>query len=488
MTISGFSAHALNQLAGSFGGGSATTVVVDLSRVEAQLAQLNATASLIATTLTNPTWAAGDELCRRAATALEHGWYDDAVRDASGSIDAYPYRGAPYLLRAVALLHLGDAVAAHEQLGLAVKYGKAGEPEHAATAGLLDASLCQAAGLPDLATQALLAADDATGGRCPAVVVAALGARPRSSSELTGLLLSDVAAWGHLAVDDALFGEPGERIRAAAEDLFTAAAAAAAAAGAFREKTVDVSYLDVPFYTAMFDMGSSRYSGHDGLRHYKDGGALARMQPYVTSTAPKLPSLSLFERVAAGHDLILLMAYRTSSQRDIPDGWWADAEFVSEPWLKAWGDDEPRLLDGPALDVMVTDWADIARSVERDDLPRGVGRTAGTGMYLRSLRSRAYYERDRPDVELRAQRLDRPAPSGFRVKNYEREQHSKDQTELRKLRQWLATPPPELGGLSSAISVWVELTAGDGAPVVRPFARMTLPEKPPMLDGPQSSG
>jgi hypothetical protein len=135
--ISGFSPHALEQLQGVLSGGPQTTVVIDFGRLANEVAQLRVTASRIAGAVTNPTWAAGDELCTRAALALENEWFEAAAEDARRSIDAYPYRAAPHFFLGIACLHEGDSVGAYEALVKAVEYGRAAEPGHAATAGLL---------------------------------------------------------------------------------------------------------------------------------------------------------------------------------------------------------------------------------------------------------------------------------------------------------------------------------------------------------------
>src|SRR5687767_4545258 len=41
--------------------------------------------------LQKPTETAGNELCQRAATALSHGWFNDALRDAVASVKKFPY-------------------------------------------------------------------------------------------------------------------------------------------------------------------------------------------------------------------------------------------------------------------------------------------------------------------------------------------------------------------------------------------------------------
>ena len=90
-------------------------------------------------------------------------------RYARCSIDAYPYRAAPYLFLALACLHRGDSTTAYGSLLKAIEFGKAAEPSHAATAGLLAANLAAGAGRADMASTILLKAREATKSRCPAL-------------------------------------------------------------------------------------------------------------------------------------------------------------------------------------------------------------------------------------------------------------------------------------------------------------------------------
>lgn len=259
--LSGFSPHALGQLQGALGGGGSTTVVIDFSRLAEEIASLRRTASKIAVAVTNPTWAAGDELFRRCAIALESEWYEDALRDANGSIEAYPYRAAPHLFKAVALLHLGDTVDAYRALESAVKYGRAADLEHAATAGLLAANIATGAGNIAASQTILIAANDATGGRCPHLITAVADKESRTVSETDhriSLLCDDPGAWLTVDTRDDFFGPKAAKIDSAYEDLLGQLQACVAASEEFYNRASSYDWGEADFFRGLYDFGNSR--------------------------------------------------------------------------------------------------------------------------------------------------------------------------------------------------------------------------------------
>lgn len=144
--INGFAPAALSQLAGALGGRGAS-VIFDFTAVVDAVDRLRATAESIDYAVRNPSWTAGDEMCRRAGKALSNGWTDDALRDSQASIDAYPYRALPHLLAALAHLDEGDAVNAYASLESAIKYGPE-EPRETVTAALIACQMADGAGAP----------------------------------------------------------------------------------------------------------------------------------------------------------------------------------------------------------------------------------------------------------------------------------------------------------------------------------------------------
>jgi hypothetical protein len=209
-----FSSAVLSDLQVSLGGSPSYIVVSDFERLANEVAQLRLVANKIASALANPTWVAGDELCRRAATALEHGWYAECEQDSEASIRAYPYRAAPHLLKALAQWHLGKAVDAFECLRACMRYGRIAEADHAATACLLAVNLAAMSGSPAMVRSLLAEGIECTRGRCPQLFVAAVqqGACERDETRACQLLLDDPSAWLKLDVSADLFGLRGSTI------------------------------------------------------------------------------------------------------------------------------------------------------------------------------------------------------------------------------------------------------------------------------------
>lgn len=145
---------------------------VDLTPVVEALSELTGQGSQLIDLLSRPTETAGNELNQRAATALAHGWYDDALRDAQLSIEQYPYRASAHLTGACAAIRLGHGEQSMQMLADSVKYSSNGEPEVGAVAALAAARLTAAVGAPQCAVPLLEMADRNTGSRCPEVVSA----------------------------------------------------------------------------------------------------------------------------------------------------------------------------------------------------------------------------------------------------------------------------------------------------------------------------
>jgi hypothetical protein len=328
--ISGFSQVALAELQSALGGGGgSTTIVIDFDRLASEVQRLVSVAERIAETAANPTFAAGDEMCRRAATALEHGWYEDAVADARRSVEAYPYRGAPHLLEAVALLHLGRTVEAFESLRSCIRYGEAAEPQHAATASLLAASLAYGAGKPEQAHELLTAGYTATGRRCPALLVALINDHLLTPDVplAVSLLRDDPRSWVGVDVRDEFFGGEGRRIADAFSQLVDELRSLVAAAEQFSREVSKWSARDLTFYDEMFDSGSRRYFA-DGYQRYADGGSASMLRRFVDSLEP-VGGEHLSMRMLVGFDIIRTLGFRANSAEPMPDGvreWHVDVE------------------------------------------------------------------------------------------------------------------------------------------------------------------
>ena len=312
--------------------------------------RLVAVAGRIADTAANPTFAAGDEMCRRAATALEHGWHEDAVADARRSVEAYPYRGAPHLLEAVALLHLGRTVEAFESLKACIRYGAAAEPQHAATASLLAANLAFGAGQPDQAHELLSAGFTATDRRCPALLIALINDHVLApdASMAASLLRDDPRAWVGVDVPGDFFGEDGQKIAAAFTRLVAELRLLVAAAEQFSREVSKWSARDFTFYERMFDAGSFRYTGRDGYRFYADGGVAAMLRRFADSLGP-VDREPLPIRMLVGFDIIRALGYRADSMRPMPEHireWHVDLENLREAG-------SPVAADETCLDVLV---------------------------------------------------------------------------------------------------------------------------------------
>jgi hypothetical protein len=160
---------------------------VDLGPVLESLSQILAQGSQVLEVLQRPTETAGSELCQRAATALAHDWFDDALRDAIASVAVFPYRATPYLIGALAAIRLGDPGQGIKLLVSCVKYSANGEPDVGAVAALVGAGIARATQLPELSIKLLGAADQITKGSC-APVVAALASLARDPSRVDRLL------------------------------------------------------------------------------------------------------------------------------------------------------------------------------------------------------------------------------------------------------------------------------------------------------------
>jgi hypothetical protein len=138
------------------------------------------------------------------------------------------------------------------------------------------------------------------------------------------------------------------------------------------------------------------------------------------------------------------------------------------------------MADETCLDVLVDEWTrQFDWHVRRSDRPRDVGRTPGTGIYLRTLRSRTYYMRDREDVErLQANIRSRQPPRGFRVQQWELDKYNRLQQTLPVIDAYLSLPPPDVSAMHQAMSHWLEVARGSGKPGVSPFAALDLPTPP----------
>jgi hypothetical protein len=172
----------------------------------------------------------------------------------------------------------------------AIEFGKAAEPSHAATAGLLAANLAAAAGRGDTAAAVLLKAREATKSRCPALVVATQQANPANPADLCQLLKDDPAAWVDVPAPDPMFGADGAALRAAFDSLLAATTRLVLDAEEFTRKTAQLAPGDVFFLDRVYDSGSSRYSGsNDALRQYQDGGSMRMLSPYIKSILDARP-------------------------------------------------------------------------------------------------------------------------------------------------------------------------------------------------------
>lgn len=169
---------------------------VDLRPVLDALSQIMAQGSQLLEVLQKPTETAGNELCQRAATAISHGWFDDALRDATASVAQFPYRATPYLIGALAAIRLGDPARGMQLLVSCVKYSANGEREVGAVAALLGAGIAKATGLPQLSFQLLNSADEITQQSCPPVVaaLASLAHDPLREDRLMSLWWADEGA------------------------------------------------------------------------------------------------------------------------------------------------------------------------------------------------------------------------------------------------------------------------------------------------------
>jgi hypothetical protein len=488
--ISGFTPHALDQLADALGGGgSSATVVIDLASLTAQVSKVRAAAERIATAVENPTWAAGDELCRRAAIALEKGWFDEAAADAQASIDAYPYRAAPHLLAGVAHLHLADPLAALEYLSSSVRYGAAAEAGHAATAGLLAAGLAYAARASDTAAQILTDTDESTEHRCPAVLAARAVNGVHDPNQALRVLLDDPAAWLTVEVSPGFFGPAVEPVLAAQQHLVETVSAAAAAAARFDHTSAAIPADRMHFYNQMFDSGKSRYSGpYDGRAIWRGGAALAAVGPYVDSIAA-LPDDDVAGRVTAGIQLLRYLGWRIPSREEVDPATWSDLRFERTSVATSEEEDQTGTYairdDETATDVTITAWdRTLDDNVRFEDRPRSAGKSRGTGVYLRALRAWHAYQGDREFVEFRCEMARRDAAArptigiGRRAK-FAISQANRAERELSDYEAWLACPPPDVSALVTAVGEWFRISRGPGEGSVRPFAGVNLPTERP---------
>jgi hypothetical protein len=473
--ISGFSPAALMQLQDALGGGGSTsTVVIDFERLASEMQRLVTVAERIAESAANPTFAAGDEMCRRAATALQHGWYEDAIADATRSVEAYPYRGAPHLLQGLALLHLGRAVGAFGSLKKCIRYGEAAEPQHAATAALLGASMAYGADKSEQAHEMLSAGFSATDRRCPSLLVAlvkdhVLAHDPQVAASL---LRDDPRAWIGVEVPDDFFGEDGERVTAAFAALVEELRGSVSAAEQFTRSISELPADQFTFYREMFDSGSQRYSVDDGYRFYSDGGAPGMLRQLVGSLE-SVSSEPLPVRMLVGFDIIRALGFRADSTRPMPQRmseWHTDLEYLREKGSAI----EP---DETCLDVLIESWSrDFDWNIRRYDQPRGVGQARGTGIYLRALRAYTYYLRDRQDVMRKQEHTSSlQPPQGFRVRQWQIEEHNRARQTLPVVEAYLSLPPPDVSALQRAMSNWLTVSKGSGQSVIAPFAAFDLP-------------
>ena len=157
---------------GLFDDGGDNPPEIDLAPVLEALTLLTQQGSQLIDLLSRPAETAGNELNQRAAMALSHGWFEEALRDASKSIDQYPFRASAHLTGACAAVRLGRGEQAMQMLSDCVKYSANGEPEVGAVAALAAARLSAAVGVPQFAVPLLEAADRLTGSRCLPVVAA----------------------------------------------------------------------------------------------------------------------------------------------------------------------------------------------------------------------------------------------------------------------------------------------------------------------------
>jgi hypothetical protein len=360
---------------------------------------------------------------------------------------------------------------------MAVEFGKASEPGHAATAGLLAANLAVGAGHEDDALSVLLKARDATGSRCPGLVVATQRQRPSSPEELCQLLMDDPGAWADIPAPDSLFGSPGAAVRSAFAELVRSMVDACNQAADFTGQTAQLNPDDVDFLARLYSSGSARYSGPiEALEHYRQGGCLQLLKPFAESVGAARSGMPLALTVHAGHVLLRYMAWRIPTRSPIGDNW-LELRFDVHEAEESMREPEADVLgDGPVRDVLVTDWFTIDRDVRLHDLPRMVGQTPGTGPYLRTLRAHDKYRRDTSDLRPTAAGLaEQPEPKGIRHRGDRQRWYDENRQKLGKIERFLALPPPELGPLQSAIAQWTRITAPTGEPVVRPYTHIASP-------------
>lgn len=183
-------------------------------------------------------------------------------------------------------------------------------------------------------------------------------------------------------------------------------------------------------------------------------------------------------KVVAGNQILSFMAWRIPTRLPVPDSWF-DVQFSTNGIL-----DSPKseLLNtnGPAGDITVIDWFEIDRDVRLEDLPRMVGESRGTGIYLRALRAVEKYAKDRQDIAEKASReiVSEPERKGLFGRRRVQPEPLNREASADARQRYLDTSPPELSGLQGAIRDWIRLTEGTGSEVVRPFGGVSAPGRP----------
>lgn len=476
--ITGFSSAALMQLEGAMrmaggGGSGGGVIVIDLERLTEQVEELTRIAGSISRATENPTWAAGDELCRRAALALEHGWLDEAVRDARASIEAYPYRAAPYLLHALAELAAGETVEAYESLRAAIKYGSAAEPSHAATAGILAASISSAASADGAALDDLRAAARSTGWRCPEVVQALHQFEPVDPLNAAKLVLDDPEPWLGSDRRRLSLGSLSANVSVAFEALLSAASQLASDSASC--------------YRVAAGTGSLGGEDRPNLRDYDNATKFRLVESLVQSLADQADALAIPERIVAGHSLltalVVLPAYEDAS-RDLEFPRLFEVAPVRRP--KWWAS----RIDPVVMDAFVENrrkernraFAERRMAVATRDGAIDNFNNKEPGIYERAeagLLTLEVIQRDLDSILSRT--VEKPKsrfwgysePSSYHaaVRTYDESLRRQD----RARRASQLPNPPGLQEIDRAIAQWVQVTKPSGESVIRPFGGVFVP-------------
>lgn len=462
--ISGFSPGALSQLHIALGGRAGSVVIIDFERLADEVAQIRSMATRIATATENPTWVAGDELCRRSATALEHEWYSECEKDSEASIQAYPYRAAPHLFKAIAQLHLGKTPAAFKSLQQSMRYGRAAEPDHAATACLLAVSLAAITGCSEEVRSLLAEGLECTAERCPEILVAASqqGASEIDHGRAVQLMLDDPSAWLTLSVDQAFFGPRGQIISTLFRNLVKAAYEVAQRA---EEAFHTVKLIPAEYFGSGGALDNFGITG--GRERYMLGFYIRFLLPFIESLKGGHGE-SIPRQVCSGHWLIRFMSRKKVSPETAHDA----ENLAFSLKLKDLRATTPLYLTDPAFSELTS--------------PREINliRPYDASPYHWSWQARHEYDSwHNETVKTFVDRVEsRPSPNysrGWWSKRKDRELslwvHNKEQAALPYFKQFLNAAPPEVGQLHDAARAWMAETKASGDSVVKPFVSINIP-------------